>query len=88
MSKKVRVLSPLPFEGQTYQPDQVVEFDDKIVKAFEKDGVVDTSPDAVSYCLDQLGAKVQKHCMTEEEAARVETAAAVLAAETAEQPAQ
>ena len=69
MSKTVRVLATLYLAGQEYQPNHVLELDDKTAKALEKEGSVDSAPEAVAYCTEQLGAKVIKHVAADAEVA-------------------
>ena len=61
MAKTCRVLVTLYLEGQTYEPNSVIELADKQAKALEKDGAVDTSREAVLYCTNDLGAAVTRH---------------------------
>jgi len=61
MPKIVRVLSELHLEGKKYQPNAVIQLDDKRAKALEDAGSVDSDPEAVAYCKDKLGAVVVKH---------------------------
>jgi hypothetical protein len=73
MVKKVRILVGAQFEGRVYEPNAVVEFDDKLAKSFEKEGLVDSTVEAVAYCLDS-GASVIKHTSAAKEDARIDTA--------------
>ena len=61
MSKTCRVLVTLYLEGQTYEPNSVIELADKQAKALEKDGQVDTTREAVLYCTGDLGVAVTRH---------------------------
>lgn len=67
MSKTVRVLVTFFLDGQEYQPNNVLELDDKTAKSLEKDSSVDSTPEAVAYCVEQLGAKVIKHIAADAE---------------------
>lgn len=71
MAKKARVLVGFHLEGNFYQPDQVVEFDDKLAKSLEKDGAIDSAVAAVTDSVERLGVKPVKHAMTDAEAARL-----------------
>lgn len=61
MAKTCRVLVTLYLEGQTYEPNSVIELSDKQAKALEKEGSVDTTREAVLYCTNDLGAAVTRH---------------------------
>jgi hypothetical protein len=71
MAKKARILVALHLEGNLYQPDQVVEFDDKLAKVLEKDGHVDTNAAAVADSVERLGAKLLRHAPTGAEVQRI-----------------
>lgn len=73
-TKTVRVLSRLDLEGKTYQPNNLVEIDDKRVKSLEADGTVDSDADAVAYCKDKLGVQVVKHTPVTDESPADEVA--------------
>ena len=76
MSKKVRILVGAQFEGRAYEPNQVVEFDDKMAKVLEKEGMVDSTAEAVAYCTGDLGVQSFKHESMADEEARVAADAA------------
>ena len=59
-SKKARVLRATQIGGKAYQANDLVEGDDKLLKAYENDGSLDSSAGAVSYCEQELKAKPQK----------------------------
>lgn len=61
MPKIVRVLSDLPLEGKKYQPNALIQLDDKLAKTLEGAGAVDSDPNAVAYCKDKLRVQVVKH---------------------------
>jgi hypothetical protein len=65
MAKQARILTTVELDGQTYQPNQIVEFTDKTAKALHTDGQVDTDPAAVAYCTKELGIVVIKHIAVE-----------------------
>jgi hypothetical protein len=69
MPKQARILSAVELDGQTYLPNQVVEFSDKTAKALCADGQVDTDPASVAYCINDLGAVAMKHTAAEPEQA-------------------
>lgn len=71
MAKKARVIAVLHMDGNTYQPNQVIEFDDKAAKELQLQGAIDTDPDAVAYCIKELSVQVIRHAPTEDEAARI-----------------
>ena len=58
---KTRILTDTLVEGVLYKTDQVVAFDDKHANQLEAIGVLDTSPAAVKYCIDELKAKPVEH---------------------------
>ena len=61
MAKTCRVLVTLYLEGQTYEPNCVIELADKQAKALEKDGQIDSTREAVLYCTNDLGVIVTRH---------------------------
>lgn len=61
MAKKVRVLATLYLDGAEYPANTVLQLDDKQAKALEKDGTVDSTPEAVAYCTDVLGQQAILH---------------------------
>ena len=61
MTKTCRVLVTLYLEGQTYEPNCLVELADKQAKALEKEGQIDSSREAVLYCTNDLGVTVSRH---------------------------
>ncbi|WP_025917677.1 hypothetical protein [Herminiimonas sp. CN] len=71
MAKKVRVLATLYLDGKEYMPNTVLELDDKQAKSMEKDGTVDTAPEAVAYCTSTLGQPVIKHTSEPDEVVEV-----------------
>jgi len=71
MAKKVRVLATLYLDGKEYPANTVLELDDKQAKALEKDGAVDTDPEAVAYCTGTLGRKVIQHTSEPDEVVEV-----------------
>ena len=75
MAKQARILSAVELDGQTYQPNQVVEFSDKTAKALNADGQVDTDPASVAYCINDLGAVAVKHATAETDLAADDVAA-------------
>ena len=46
--KKARVLLRIEVNGVVYEPDQIIEVDDALLKSLA--GQVDPHPDAVAYC--------------------------------------
>ena len=61
MAKTCRVLVTLYLEGQTYEPNCVIELADKRAKALEKEGQIDSTREAVLYCTNDLGVAVTRH---------------------------
>lgn len=57
-NKKARVLVDCSIEGKAYKPNDVVELDDKVIAAAEKDGSVDSNAAAVKYA-ESLKAKAE-----------------------------
>ena len=80
MGTKVRILAMLQLDGVSYQPNQVVDLPPAAAKAFQADGQVDAHKEAVSYCINELGAEVIVHV----DPAVAEAAAAARAAAIAE----
>jgi hypothetical protein len=68
-----RILVELTHQGKTYKPNQVVSFDSNTAKGLEKEGQVDTSAAAVSYCQSE-GAEVIEHEGPADEAAALDAA--------------
>jgi hypothetical protein len=58
--KKARVLRDGAIGGVEVNCNQVVLIDEKVIKAYTEDGLIDANPDAVAYCEKELGAKAQK----------------------------
>lgn len=84
MGTKARILLSLQLDGRDYQPNQIVDFPPALAKALRTEGMIDTSKEAVAYCVDELGAEVLLH---EEVAATVEAAAETPAVEADAAPA-
>lgn len=63
--QKARVLVALTVLDQRLVPDQVIEADEAIIKVLA--GQVDSSPDAVAYCLDNGGKIVTIQSATAED---------------------
>lgn len=61
MGTKVRVLVQTKVDGQTYEPNAVVDFPVAVAKSLEKAGSVDSSDEAVAYCVNELGVAVVVH---------------------------
>jgi hypothetical protein len=59
--KKAAVLRRVDIDGVTYEPSQVIELDDKVLKAYIEDGSLDPALGAVEYCEKGLGAKAIRH---------------------------
>ncbi|MET3132869.1 hypothetical protein AAKU55_003150 [Oxalobacteraceae bacterium GrIS 1.11] len=76
MAKIARVIAVLHLDGNEYHPNQVIEFDNGTAKALKDAGSIDTEPAAIAYCTDTLRVKMIRHAPTEDEAARLEKAAA------------
>jgi hypothetical protein len=57
----VRILVETTVDTATYTPNQVVDFTPAIVKSLTPSGAVDATPEAVAYCVEQLGQTVIKH---------------------------
>lgn len=55
--KKARVLTRFSFGGKNYKPDDVLELDLETIKHLAENGVIDTHPDAVKYCVEVLQKK-------------------------------
>lgn len=53
MAKKARVLMTVIIDGYKFEPNQVIEASVTKIKALGD--AVDASPDAVKYCIEQLG---------------------------------
>ncbi|MGN5354336.1 hypothetical protein ACQ4P5_20250 [Ralstonia sp. L16] len=83
MPKTVRVLSSLTLDDQKYPPNSLVTIDDKRAKSLEAAGDVDSDPDAVSYCREQLGVHAIDHA---EVVAALKQAQEPAKAEESEQP--
>lgn len=45
---KARVLSKLTLNGKTYEPDQLIQAEERVIRSLV--GQVDPHPDAVAYC--------------------------------------
>lgn len=61
MGTQARILVAVQLDGQIYQPNQVVDLPPAVAKALRAEGNVDTSKEAIAYCLDELGATVIVH---------------------------
>jgi hypothetical protein len=61
MSKQVRILVVTNLDGNEYQPNDVVELANKTAKALCDAGFADMTPEALKYCLSDLGAQVKAH---------------------------
>ncbi|MGL6245640.1 hypothetical protein [Pseudomonas sp.] len=61
MGIKVRILTAFTLDGIDYHPNQVVDFPVATAKAQEAAGTVDAHKEAVSYCVNDLGAVVVIH---------------------------
>lgn len=61
MGTKVRMLSDQPVDGITYKTNQVVDFPTGTAKSLKMQGVADDTPEAVAYCVNELGAEVVVH---------------------------
>lgn len=66
---KTRILTDTTIDGVDYKVNQVVVLDDKQAKSLEESGALDTSAEAVEYCIDELGAKPIEHKPKKEEPA-------------------
>lgn len=61
MGTKARVLIATTVDGESYVPNDVVDFPAALAKTLKAAAQVDTDKAAVAYCLDELGAKVKTH---------------------------
>ena len=61
MGTQARILVAVQLDGQIYQPNQVVDLPPAVAKALRTEGDIDTSKEAVAYCVDELGATVIVH---------------------------
>lgn len=79
---KARVLRSVGIQGKTYDPDQVVEGKEDLIKGYEGQGALDSNEAAVKYCTGKLKSKVIKIGSDEDDAnAKAEAEKAVTAAE-------
>jgi hypothetical protein len=60
MGTKARILLDVAIDGVRYEPDQVVDFPAAQAKSLRNEGMIDTSAEAVAYCIEQ-GATVIVH---------------------------
>lgn len=58
---KVRILADTLVDDVAYKPSQVVDFPVGVAKSLKQSGVVDDAPEAVAYCINELGVEVIKH---------------------------
>ena len=61
MGTKVRILTDVNIDGVSYKANQVVDLPAATAKAQQESGAVDAHKEAVSYCVNELGAQVVIH---------------------------
>ena len=61
MAKQVRILVSTSLDGSEYQPNDIVECSNRTAKALCDIGAADATPEAVKYCIADLGTAVKTH---------------------------
>lgn len=72
-----RVLVLLPINNQIFSPNDLIEGEESVIDAYEKNGQVDTNAGAIAYCKNKLKQKTIKISSKAED----DNAAAIAAAE-------
>jgi hypothetical protein len=64
-TKKARILVDTVIDGIGYEPNQVIDAEDKIVNDLVSAGYADDKRAAVKYCIDEEGTKPIMHMAAE-----------------------